>query len=257
MSSHKCKRNLEMTDETQTSDAQDSTNASADEQSQVTTDTQAEDNADASAEDQSSDTAENTDADAGAEKGEADDGEGEDGGEGVPEQYEAFNLPEGMELDESALADADPLFKELGLTQAQAQKAIDVYASIIQKQSDGRIEAYEAAQKESQKAIIEHPEYGGDKLDESMSVVGKLFDEVFGPMPEAPKSGDEKSLAAYAENPQVKFRQALDASGMANSPELFELFVKVGGLVGEDTFVRGGNASSDKRDLAEILYGKT
>lgn len=45
---------------------------------------------------------------------------------GAPEKY-AFTAPEGQELDTSALAQFEPVARELNLTQEQAQKLVDVY----------------------------------------------------------------------------------------------------------------------------------
>ena len=44
---------------------------------------------------------------------------------GAPEKYEAFTLPEGYEVDEQLLNEFTPTLKELGLTQAAAQKVMD------------------------------------------------------------------------------------------------------------------------------------
>src|SRR5712671_3512851 len=44
---------------------------------------------------------------------------------GAPEKYEDFKLPEGVELAPEAVAEVSTLFKELGLSQANAQKLVD------------------------------------------------------------------------------------------------------------------------------------
>jgi len=58
----------------------------------------------------------------------------------VPEKYE-FKIPDGMEMDSELLKEAEPMFKELGLSQAKAQKVIDLYAqkvmpAFLKKQAD-------------------------------------------------------------------------------------------------------------------------
>lgn len=45
----------------------------------------------------------------------------------VPEKYE-IKLADGVEMDKETLAAAEPVFKKLGLTQAQAQELVDFYA---------------------------------------------------------------------------------------------------------------------------------
>jgi len=46
--------------------------------------------------------------------------------EGPPEKYE-FQLPDGMELDQEALAEFDPIARELNLNNEQAQKLASIY----------------------------------------------------------------------------------------------------------------------------------
>ena len=62
--------------------------------------------------------------DEGGDAGKTDDTAGVTGDDSqlAPETYADFTLPEGVELDTALLTDAAPLFKELGLTQEQAQK---------------------------------------------------------------------------------------------------------------------------------------
>lgn len=48
--------------------------------------------------------------------------------EGAPEKYDVFKAPEGYELDTKAVEEASAIFKEAGLTQAVAQKLVDLYS---------------------------------------------------------------------------------------------------------------------------------
>ncbi len=54
----------------------------------------------------------------------------EEAAKAIPEKYE-FKTPEGMELDAELLAETEPLFKELGLTQEKAQQVIDLYTQKV------------------------------------------------------------------------------------------------------------------------------
>ncbi|MFD1693733.1 hypothetical protein ACFSHR_26355 [Azotobacter chroococcum] len=49
----------------------------------------------------------------------------------VPEQYSFANLPEGYSVDDAALAEWSPVFKELGLTQEQAEKLVALDAKRV------------------------------------------------------------------------------------------------------------------------------
>lgn len=57
----------------------------------------------------------------------------------VPETY-TFQLPEGMKADEALVGKVSPVFKELGLTQEQAQKVAHVYAEHVAAQEKARLD---------------------------------------------------------------------------------------------------------------------
>src|SRR6185437_10360924 len=50
--------------------------------------------------------------------------------DGPPESYD-FKAPEGKELNSKFLDRATPVFKELGLSQANAQKLVDTYNELV------------------------------------------------------------------------------------------------------------------------------
>jgi hypothetical protein len=85
---------------------------------------------------ESSDADSNTDSDASSSdstEGNTEGDKADDGGQnGAPEAYADFDLPEGVTMDEALLESALPLFKELKLTQDQAQKLINLQAERVQ-----------------------------------------------------------------------------------------------------------------------------
>ena len=63
---------------------------------------------------------------------------------GAPESYTDFSVPEGHTLDAAAIESATPIFRELGLTQDQAQKLVSFYSEQIGKinaENEGYMEA--------------------------------------------------------------------------------------------------------------------
>ncbi len=95
------------------------------------------DNADTSTTATDSDAAPAADDNAG---GEVATGEETDlGSQTVPDTYADFVMPEGVELDSALLTEAAPLFKELGLTQDQAQKLVDFQAKQVQASSESNV----------------------------------------------------------------------------------------------------------------------
>lgn len=65
---------------------------------------------------------------------------------GAPEKY-AFTAPEGQELDTSALAQFEPVARELNLTQEQAQKLVDVYPKVLAGVQQQQAESSRSKQK--------------------------------------------------------------------------------------------------------------
>lgn len=179
-------------------------------------------------------------------------------GEGAPEEYEAFTLPEGMELDDKALESATTLFKELGLNQDAAQKAVDLYNGLQTQQSNALAENWASTQEEWVKGINEHKEFGGAGLEKNLAHIGRAIDTVFGKSPTRPEEGaSEEAIAAFNDHPNTQFREALAITGAGNHPRLFEFMVKVGRSMSEDGISTGKGFGGDKPepDTAEIFYG--
>ena len=155
----------------------------------------------------------------------------------APEQYEPFQLPEGAQADEAQMQAASALFKELNLTQEQAQKLVDLHA----KNWIGAVDAYE---QELTRRVAEwgeltkkHPDFGGARLNESLTSVRRAIGKVGG-------EGLEK---------------ALNETGSINHPEIFAAFARMGKMFAEDGFVEGRNApgSGGNRtpsDMARVVY---
>ncbi|QDL30761.1 peptidase [Serratia liquefaciens] len=144
----------------------------------------------------------------------------------APEKYE-FAAPEGQELDANALSVFEPIAKELGLTQEQAQKLVDIYPQIQQQQA----EAWSKQVADWGEQVKADKEIGGDKFNASVGLAQRALDQ-FG-------------------NPEL--REYLQASGLGNHPALVRFCAKVGKSMAEDSFVvpnQGG-----QRSAADILYG--
>lgn len=146
----------------------------------------------------------------------------------VPEKYE-FKAPEGVEqLDPQALAVFEPIAKELGLSQEQAQKLVDIYPQIQQQQA----EAWSKQVTDWGDQVKADKEIGGDKLTASVGQAQKALDQFGTPA----------------------LREYLESSGLGNHPELVRAFAKVGKMMSEDKIIvpnQGG-----QRSAADILYGK-
>ena len=157
----------------------------------------------------------------------------------VPESYE-LTAPEGMTLDAASVELATPVFKELGLSNEQANKLMPVAAAFAQKIQDHANQQIIAQVQADRKAWLDtakaDSEIGGAHWGDTIATAASALD----------KLGMTKG---------TPFRNLLDESGLGNHPEMIRAFQKVGKAIGDDaTFARAG-ASPAQKSHASILYG--
>lgn len=152
--------------------------------------------------------------------------------EGAPETYEDFSLPEGFEANNEILGDFTKFAKEHDMSQADAQKLIDMQTK-VQAQIPKMLEAeWDKTQDKWQEATKNDKEYGGKELDTSLSLAKKALDK-------------------YASD---EFREALEVTGMGNHPELIRMLVNVGKGISEDDVLTKGTAPGGDKSAADILF---
>ncbi|RZN40403.1 peptidase [Escherichia sp. E2593] len=173
---------------------------------------------------------ENKDGDKNAGE-EGKDGKKDDKPEGAPDKYD-FKTAEGVELDTAALADFEPVARELNLSNEQAQKLVDAYPKILAGVQQRQTEAWQKQTEDWAAEVKADKEIGGDKLTSNLSLAQRALD-TFGP----------PGLKDY-----------LSSTGLGNHPDLVRAFVKIGATMTEDNMVTG--KETGQRSAAEVLYGK-
>lgn len=157
----------------------------------------------------------------------------------VPETYEAYKLPDGVQVDEALLGEFNTVAKELGLTQAQAQKLVDLQAKTAAAGETGREEFLAQALKTQSDTWVNEikndPELGGAKFDATVSTAVKAISTFF---------GDD-------------FRQLLNDSGIGNNPALIRGMYKIGLAISEDKLVIPGSDASATEEVsaAKAMFG--
>ncbi len=143
----------------------------------------------------------------------------------VPEKYD-FKPPEGMEFDEETINLYAEAAKEAGLSQEKADIILGKIAPHLAQQ---QIKAVEKASAEWEAASRADPEFGGDKLNENLSVAAKAIEQFATP----------------------ELKTLLNESRLGNNPEVIRLFYRVGKAISEDGFVSatGAPQTSDARAL--------
>ncbi len=149
----------------------------------------------------------------------------------VPEKYE-ISLGEGVSLDADVLTAADPILRELGLSNEAANKLAPLAQQVAERTQAGLLQQLQdagaAQKKEWFDAFVADPEIGGPKREETERLSAKALD----------------ALGFVKGHP---FRQALTDSGFGNHPDMIRAFRRLGEMVGEDnTFTRPGVGSTDK-----------
>jgi ribosomal protein L10 len=109
---------------------------------------------------------------------------------------------------------ATGMFKELGLSQANAQKLVDFYAEQSRQAAEAPVAYYREMQDQWVSEIRADPEIGG-KLDVVRNTVARAIDGL----------GDPK-LAS-------DFRAAMDLTGAGNNPAFIRAFYKLAQKVTE------------------------
>ncbi len=153
----------------------------------------------------------------------------------VPDKYE-LKAPEGQKLDALGLDVFTPVFKELGLTQEQAQKLVDTQFQVVTKavehqtkEMGDQIAAETAAWA---KASREDKEFGGTNFDANAKIANK-------------------ALAAFG-SPELK--QVLVESGYANHPAFVRLFWNIGQKLSESSAPTHGQPAATKATPERVLY---
>ena len=153
----------------------------------------------------------------------------------VPETYE-FKLPDGIDLDQEAVEQFTPLAKELGLSQDNAQKMVDLYAAQVQKLHQAQLESWKQTQQDWMAEVKADKEIGGPAFELSVH-------------------HGKQSIAKYFPDPAEAqaFRDLLNATGMGNNPLMVKLLARVGKSNAEDTVVVGGKDTAPV-DMAKVFF---
>lgn len=138
-----------------------------------------------------------------------------------------------MKLDTKLLTDVAPVLKELGLTQASAQKVVNLYAEKVIPSIVAQLDAAREQQgKDWEAATKADKELGGDKFAENLEVA-------------------KSTLTKFGSPALTKL---LNESRLGNHPEVVRFFHKIGRAIAEDNIGGLGGGGENVRDPAKTLY---
>jgi hypothetical protein len=160
-------------------------------------------------------------------------------------------MPEGIELDAAVMDEADPIFRELGLGQEQAQKFVPLAVKVQERLLEEQTKRFEETAADWAKEAKADPVLGGAKWEETEHLVAKAFDTAAAKMATIERDGEKIDGKA-----QVKeFRDLLAQTKLGNHPTLMRMFRFFGQTVGEDSdFIRADGGAAVKKSREEELY---
>lgn len=162
--------------------------------------------------------------------------EGEDGvadkPEDAPEKYEDFAVPDGVTVDPATMDEASGIFKEMNLSQENAQKLIDFQAKRAAEDMKNASDTWSKTMDEWAASAKSDKEFGGAKFEENISIA-KEGKEAFG--------GEE-------------FDNMLESTGVGNHPEMLRFLVKVGAVVKEHNILQGTSTAASNTTAADRMY---
>lgn len=134
------------------------------------------------------------------------------GGQGAsaPEQYGEFRMPEGFVLEGETKEKVTGLFRELNLSQESAQKLIDYATERDLAGREAMLNELAAKRKEWRSSLRARPNF------------------------EADLALARKGMKALVRTPEGA--ELFNDSWMSDHPAVFDIFVRAGRLVAEDTF---------------------
>lgn len=172
--------------------------------------------------------------------------------EGPPEKYE-FKAPEGYELDTKVIEEASALFKEAGLSQANATKLVDLYSKQMQTHSQASLQSVKDMRAGWAKEAQALPTIGTELGPQGKVVVqlGRALDTLV-------------STQAITAKAAGEFRHALNLTGAGDHPAVIQVLHALTSHFAEGSAVRGGGPSrfgqsqpgGDRRSAAEEIYPK-
>ena len=137
----------------------------------------------------------------------------------APEKYE-LKAPEGYEIDAKVLEEVTPIFKELGLDNAAAQRLADVWNKHSIETAKSIEDAVTTQRNTWRDEIAKAPDLGDGK-DGFKPEVRKNINTAIQAI------GDEKAIAA--------FKEAMDLTGAGDNPAFARAMNTFGKLLGEGT----------------------
>jgi len=150
----------------------------------------------------------------------------------IPEKYD-LKLPDGALLKPEAVERTAAAAKALGLSNENAQKALEFAAGEVKAHQDGMIAEHQARVGEWTKALETDAEVGGTNLEANGQLAWRVIQKFAG---------------------DTTLEKDLKASGYNMHPGLFKLLSRIGKAMGEGALVTGNHGGEAPKDAASVMF---
>lgn len=137
--------------------------------------------------------------------------------QGAPESYEAFKVPEGMTLEAEATSAFQEAAKADNLSQAQAQRYVDLAAGLVDRTMRGFQEQARQRMEQWAEQAKADPVVGGPGYEQNVKM----------------------ALAAVSQYGDAELKQAFEEYGLGNHPAFVRAFYRIGKAMSETGAVHG------------------
>lgn len=167
-----------------------------------------------------------------------DKGTDEGTGDGAPESYADFVIPEGVAVDGPLMEGFKAVAKELNLSQEAAQKIVDIQTKHVLAQEQAKQDQAKQVVQNWTNELKADPVFGGDKFDENVATV-------------------QKAIRTFAGENIAEIEAIFNGTGLGSHPSIVKMFLEIGKRISEDSFQHGHAVNNAPKDAAEVLYGPT
>jgi hypothetical protein len=162
----------------------------------------------------------------------SEDGDADKDEAGAPDKYEQFVVPEGVEINPEVLEEFTPVLKEMGASQVQAQKLVDLQLKLNQQSGEAQATQWAEIRAGWKESGESDKEYGKGKYDASIVIARKAMRTVGTP----------------------ELGKALEDTGMGDHPEFIRFFYRVGKAIGEDSLSFGNVGGGAPKTAADRIF---
>ncbi len=152
-------------------------------------------------------------------------------------------MPEGMELNAAEFAVVEPFFREMKVSQEQAQKMVSALAEFRKTEAT---KAAEAAKEAQAKQESDYQEWLKGETDRNVATVkqewGAKFEENIGTA--------RRAIARFA---SADVKKMLDETGLGSHPSFVKMFHTIGQMIREDV-PPPNSSTAGKKTLEARLY---